>query len=348
MPACPTNLRETFELFRFYRPDVGIKRLLQDTGVSEMSPRQVYQSVHGRPPDSLEAAVPSPNYDATASFIAALSSVEFQQNLAAHFLRAFPEKRRLFFVHIPKTAGVDVATRLISRFPSINTNLLNRILTPRPPEIFLAIKHIVLEMACSDTVFISGHTHLITYQNWTGNGIRCCDDVFTVVREPMARILSQVNYVITRIFSDQTPPQPDTLGWRREFNVTDLGIRESPEKIFDLARRILRNRGVVVPNIMCEYIGGSTYEASLTKTVAHDMEVIDLKQLDAWTEERWGVRDKTRLNTSEKFVSMKDFPAEDVTYARSIVEEDMKYYERVLAALDRSGGTSIRGAQIVG
>ena len=185
-----------------------------------MSPRQIYQSVHARAPDSLEAALPSANYNATASFIAALSSVEFQHNLAAHFLRAFPEKRRLFFVHIPKTAGVDVATRLISQFPSINTNLLNRILTPKSDELFLAIKHIVLELECSDTVFISGHTHLATYQSWAGNGIRLQDHVFTVVREPMDRIISQVNYVLTRIFSDRIPIQPDTAGGARSSRST--------------------------------------------------------------------------------------------------------------------------------
>src|SRR5271165_3381683 len=214
MPASPTNLRETFELFKFYRPDVGIRRMLQDTGVSDMSPRQIYQSVHNRPPDSQDAALPSANYNATAAFIAALSSVEFQQNLAAHFLRAFPEKRRLFFVHVPKTAGVDVATRLISRFPSINTNLLDRTLTTKPEELFLAIKHIVLELGCSDTVFISGHTTLSAYQMWIGNGIRFQDQVFTVVREPMDRQLSQVNYVQTRIYSEAAQLQPDTAGWR--------------------------------------------------------------------------------------------------------------------------------------
>lgn len=37
-----------------------------------------------------------------------------------------------------------------------------------------------------------------------------------------------------------------------------------------------------------QYIGGGNYEAALTKTAAHDVEVIDLKQLDAWTEEGWG------------------------------------------------------------
>lgn len=347
MPSSPSDLRETFELFRFYRPDVGIKRLLQDTGIEDMSPRQIYQSVHGRPPDAFDAAVLVANYDAMASFIGALSSLEFQENLAAHLLQAFPEKRRLFFVHIPKTAGVDVATRLISRFPSINTNLLNRTLTPRPEDTFLAIKHIVLEMACSDTVFISGHTHLGTYQKWTGNGIRLQDHVFTVVREPMDRIISQINYVLTRIFSDETPVQPDTAGWRREFQVSDIQIRHSPDAVFQLARQIARHPGVVVPNIMCEFIGGSGFDEAMTKTVAHDLEVIELKQLDAWAEQHWGARQKTRLNTSEKFVALKDFSLDDIEYCRSSIQEDIKYYEKVLTALDRHGGASIKGAQIV-
>jgi len=54
------------------------------------------------------------------------------------------------------------------------------------------------------------------------------------------------------------------------------------------------------------------------------------------------------MSTSEKFVSMMDFLAEDIAYARGMVQEDMRYYERVLAALDREGGNSIRGAQIIG
>ena len=164
-----------------------------------------------------------------ANFIAALSSGEFQSQLAARLVRAFPEKRRLFYVHIPKCAGVELASHLISRYPSINTNLLDPVLTSRPEELFLAIKHVVLEIAVSDTIFISGHTHLGTYQSWNGNGIRYEDEVFTVVREPIDQIVSQINYVLTRIFTGEGPVPLDTKGWRVEFGVDDLGIKTSPK-----------------------------------------------------------------------------------------------------------------------
>jgi hypothetical protein len=348
VPSAPADLRATFELFRFYRPEVGLAKLLGDGDVARLSPRQIYHAVHNRPPDSLQAALPSPtDYDAIGVFIAALSSAEFQENFAARLLQSFPEKRRLFFVHIPKTAGVDLATHLISRFPSISTTLLDRTAAPTPQQLFLAIKHVVLELGCSDTIFISGHTPLGNYQRWGGNGIRCQDHVFTVIRDPLEQILSQVNYTLTRIFSDEAPVPPDTAGWRREFAVTEGLSDLSRQAVVQLARRILRHQGVVVPNVICTFLGGGLCETAIMQTVAHDLEVVELKRLDAWAEQTWNVTEKTRLNKSAKFVSMQDFSADDQDYIRSIVQEDMRYYQGVMVAYDRHGGSSVRGSQIV-
>lgn len=343
----PTDLRSMFEMFRFYRPDVGFLRLLENHTVDDLTPRQIYHAAHGRPPDSLSVAVRHKEFDATAMFAAAISSHEFQSNLASNLLLAFPEKRRLFFVHIPKTAGVDLATRFICRYPSINTNLLDRTLTSSSDALFLAIKHVVLEMECSDTVFISGHTHLNVYQFWAGNGVRANDKVFTVVREPMERIISQINYVLGRIFTEESPMPPDADGWRNLFGVDDLSKKDSRDYLVSLSSRILRDPGVVVPEIMCTYIGGATCEEALTKTVAHDLEVIELKRLDAWTEEKLGVTKATRLNPSERFIGPSDLTPDDVGYARSIAQEDYRYYEMVISALKRLGKNSLTGSEIL-
>src|SRR5581483_2215132 len=140
LPTPPTCLRETFELFRFYRPDVGIDRLLESAGVAGMSPRQVYQAVHDRPPDSLAAALPRPDRTSIQHFVGAVTSREFRARLPVHLFRAFPEKRRLFFVHIPKTAGVDLASHLQSRFPSFNTRGIDTAWPLEPQDLFLTLK----------------------------------------------------------------------------------------------------------------------------------------------------------------------------------------------------------------
>lgn len=348
MQSGPVDLRSTFEMFKFYRPEIGIHQLLVNAGVSRMSPRQIYQAVHNRSPDSLVSGSTSANFVASDTFLAAISSTEFQEHLAAHLLSAFPEKRRLFFVHIPKTAGVDLATHIASRCPSLSTNLLDRNITRSPEQIFLAIKHLVLEMQLSDTIFISGHTHLNTYQKLTGNGIRFHDRVFTVVRNPMQQLLSQLNYTLTRIFADEDPVQPDTQGWRAEFGAEDVSKHGSHEAIVKLARAVLRHKGVVVPNIICSFLGGGNYEASIVGTLANDLEVIELASLDDWTAEHWQVTERTRLNSSKKFLSLEDLSADDMNYARSIVDHDLKYHSKVTEALNKYGGTSIRGEQILG
>src|SRR5581483_11309154 len=148
-------------------------------------------------------------------------------------------------VHIPKTAGVDLASHLQSRFPSFNTRWIDPAWPLEPQDLFLTLKFLALELACSDTLFVSGHTRLSTYRAWDLNGIRLTDQVFTVVRKPIDQILSQVNYVLTRIFDDATPVAPDTTGWRQMFGVSDLKLRESHPDILALAHRILRDQGVV-------------------------------------------------------------------------------------------------------
>jgi hypothetical protein len=254
----------------------------------------------------------------------------------------------MFFVHIPKTGGVDLASFLTSRYSSISTNVLDRTLTPTPEQIFLAIKHIVLEIQCSDTIFISGHTHLGNFQGWDGNGIRYQDQVFTVVREPLQQILSQINYTLTRIFSDESPVAPDTAGWRREFNIENPDAHRSRDEVALLAHQILRHQGVVVPNVICAFLGGGSYEGSVMQTLAHDLEVVEMSQLDRWSEQRWNISPtKKKLNGSDKFVSMKDLSADDRVYAESIVREDNRFFQCIMAAYEYHRGTSVRGSQIL-
>jgi hypothetical protein len=203
-------------------------------------------------------------------------------------------------------------------------------------------------MPLSDTIFISGHTHLNTYQQLTGNGIRFNDHVFTIVRNPFDQVMSQLNYTLTRIFADEDPVQPDTSGWRTEFGVGDLSQHRSEAAVVRLARDILRHPGVVVPNVIRAFLGGGDYHESIVATLANELEVIELRGLDAWAAEHWQVTERTRLNSSKKFLCLEDLSADDLDYTRSIVEHDIKYYDKVTAALEKHGGTSIRGEQILG
>jgi hypothetical protein len=95
------------------------------------------------------------------------------------------------------------------------------------------------------------------------------------------------------------------------------------------------------------FLGGGSCAESIARSVAHDLEVVDLKRLDSWCEQVWNITEKSKLNSSAKFVSLQDFSPADLEYARGIVREDMSYYGHVIAAYERHGGTSVRGSQII-
>ena len=340
----PTNLRETFEQFAFFRREEGIDQFANSLPFQDMSPRQVYYAAHGRAPDSLRTAIFSPDVTATDAFLAALKSDEFRRNFVPRFLSAFPEKRRLFFVHVPKCAGVDLSSYLISLLPSLKTQVLD----PEWAEInqfYDLIKDLVLEIKVSESIYVHGHNTLLTYSE--SNVLRLEDEIFTIIREPASRVLSQVNYVLTRIFSDEVPIAPDTQGWRQRFEVDDLDISESTEEVLKLARRCLYDDGVVEPNVICRYLGSGTSDSAIEQSVIHQVEITETSRYDEWCRVRWGRREATRKNVSRAYVKLDDFTSEDRAYITSSCSEDLRFHQLIMERLEQSGRPSVFGSELI-
>src|SRR3974390_1270890 len=133
LPA-PRTTRELLELMRFYDRTWGITPLLDRIDFTDVKPLQIYLTVLGRLPESIEMAAPYPrgNYTARENLWDALLSEEFQRGIVIKFLSAFPEKSRLLFVHIPKCAGSDLASHLGERYPHLTQRLSEPEWTSQP------------------------------------------------------------------------------------------------------------------------------------------------------------------------------------------------------------------------
>ena len=110
--SVPSTIRETFELFAFFRPELGIEGLVANLSLEGMTPRQEYYAAHGRPPDSIATAILQSGITAADVYTAALRSEEFRENFVARFLEAFQEKKRLLFIHVPKCARLIPLTQV--------------------------------------------------------------------------------------------------------------------------------------------------------------------------------------------------------------------------------------------
>jgi hypothetical protein len=342
--SVPSTIRETFELFAFFRPELGIEGLVANLPLEGMTPRQVYYAAHGRPPDSIGTAILQLGITAADVYAAALRSEEFRENFVARFLEAFQEKKRLLFIHVPKCAGSDLSSHLVSRFPSLNSQILDPDWASSD-QFFAAIRDVVLEVNVSDSIYVHGHNNLAFYRKW--ELIRFRDEIFTVLRDPVSRVISQVNYVLTRIFSDEVPVAPDTRGWRDEFAIDDNQLTEAKAAVHELAHRSLRDEGVVVPNVICQYLGRGTCDSAVEQTVINDIEITETSRYDAWSQARWGVGRPTRKNASDEYVRFTDFLPADQEYIREICNEDLKFYNLLIERLEQSDSLSIKGNDIL-
>jgi len=333
-----------FELFAAYRPETGLDGLFDGVDLTTVTPRQIYYAVHGRPPERIEYAIPPPDFEPRRRFVAALDSREFRSSVIKNLLKAFPERKRLLLLHIPRAAGSELSARLMSRYPSLSRQLTwTDWLTPQ--EFYLAIRQFVAEADTSDSIFVRGHNTLEDYRQW--RAIRFQDSVFAILRQPLDMIISQVNYALTRMFAKALPVRPDTVAWRRRFEVADAMVQPSKIEAASLARRILRDGGVVAPNTACHYLGDGTAAHAVENIVIHAIELTDFDHYDAWCRQRWGIDSRSRSNLSTGYVTLDDFAGDDRDYMALITAQDVQLYGLAQQAFTKRGGTSIIGGEIL-
>jgi len=235
---------------------------------------------------------------------------------------------------------------LIGRFASLNTKIVDPLIT-NIFEFHTALKDVALEVLATDRIYVHGHTTLKTYLDW--GTLRYQDEVFTTLRNPIEQVISQINYVLTRIFSDEILIQHDTSGWRREFSIKDVDASTAPEPavVMKLARSILRNGGVVPSNVVCHYLGNGTAASAIEQVALHNIEVTILTQYHSWLQSRFNIKYFTQMNPSKKFVRFSDFDSADQSFMTSIVSEDQIFYQHVERRLQDMGANSLVGLQII-
>ena len=346
LPA-PCNPRSLFELFVAYSEDRGLDDLLFHVDVTGLTPRQLYAAALGRRPENLRAAQIPAGYIARDHLRGVLRSPEFQSKAIRLLLDAYPEKQRLLFVHVPKCAGTDLRIALSDRYPSLDSGLGDPVWTSHA-KLFETIHRVALNARFSDTILLHGHVRLLRAVE--DGLIRPHDRVISVIRDPLEIVISQVNYVITRILRDQESGTfaPDTKGWLGQLGVAELPREMSPETVVQTWKLLLYNPDIITPNTICHWLGNGDVRSFLNRVVINDVEITDTPRYSAWLCERWGIQREARANESVHYVTRDMIDASDMDHIGSLIAEDRKVYAMVSEAITQSGRTSIRGSELTG
>lgn len=340
LPA-PETPRDTFELFSLYDRGQGLYNLLRQLNFAGRSARQIGYAALGGAVPAAHKVQPAWKPEAARDLLNdLLMSRDFQENILRLFLDAFPEKRRLLFVHIPKCAGSDLSHHLVGRYPSIAEQQSAPNWTDKRL-LFEALSDTVRRLRFSDTIFVRGHVNLADY---LGQGLaRPYDRLFTILREPVDIAISQVNYILMRLKDDVAAGefQPDTREWLPILKPEEMTGELSDEFLRRLGKRALRMPEIVMPNPMCRWLGGGDAAAVLARLAAHEVEVTNTRQYPQWRRQRWGIDADTRQNESIKFLTSQTVGEEDLAYLRSISVEDANLYLAVERHLRRTGACAV-------
>src|SRR5579872_698455 len=342
-------MRETFQLFALYETEKGISGLLDRIDSAGVGPDQICRAVFGRSPKTPEEGVPSEAYDSRERLEAALLSSEFQTQIVANLLVAYPEQQREVFIHIPKCAGTDLILNVGQRREMLPLPVMlgdERWISKA--ELFDTLHGLVQLIPYHDRFFVYGHNPLEEYVRTAG--ARGTDKIFTVLRDPVDLLISQANYAITRLRQDPGGSQPDA---REVLSV--LGIERLPEPIAladlkAMALRLLLEPRIVQPNPLCFYLGGpeksARYEQAMANIVAYDVEVTTTRHYPSWLRRRWRIVPNSRHNQSDHWIDASDLGPQLRGALQDFIAEDRELFDVVSAMLERGAAASLAGSQI--
>jgi hypothetical protein len=268
-------------------------------------------------------AIPGPGFEPAARFAAALNSLEFQKNFIKNFVSAFPEKKRLLFVHIPKCAGMDLEHDLGRRYPSLPQALTIPHITPTG-SLHAKMRGLAAEIRSTDAIFVNGHIPLKWYMD---HGVCRFDDrIFAVVREPAKIVLSWVNYILTVLVRDAALKRLDSVEWMAVLGERRIPAKMTAEELRALGRQILYNPTLVQPNYLCSYLGTGTATSCLDLLATSGVELIDISDYEEWRRERWGLEKSARINKSSAILTTDDLSLEDSAHIQTLTSEDRLFY----------------------
>jgi hypothetical protein len=331
--SAPRRPRELFDHFRRYDAAQGLAGLIGQWDLAGVTPRQIYYSVLGRLPED-DRARQGEAFDPAGHYRNAIAGDEFQSGVVRSILRAYPEKPRKIFIHIPKGAGTHLSEKLIAAWPAVNFRLMDKNWIGKEA-LFAALRKLALRLESAESLVSYGHLRLKWYT--TQRLVRFGDLPFSVVREPAETVLSQVNYMLTRFRDDPEFKALDTQGWLRVLDRGKVSARLAAGDVRDLAHEILFSDALLPRNLICDFLGDGTAISALELCASAGVELTDMQRYPEWLSSRLGLEAGRPINVSNRFIGFDDLGAEGRERIRTLTEQDNILVETVRRRMADTG-----------
>lgn len=340
----PTSFHETLCLFQHYSVEGGLAGLLQRVDWTGATAESVSLACFGPGQPATQETASLAGYDAEADFRAKIQSKNFRDRLLKNILDAFPHATRHLYVHVPKCAGKDLQWDLASCVQVLPTALAHEGWTSET-HLFMTLSHLHNTLSLSPRVVVAGH---VSAQSYAMQGIhRDTDHMFTVIREPVAIIISLVNYIVFTMLNDPEMSRVDTREWAASLGISELPPLGSDAEKVEFAKTIFKNQHMTGKNHICTYLGSGTFASTLDVLNSTNIEVCDMSRYDQWRTEKWGLQSSQRRGKCDQILRRDNLTDDEMLQIATISSEDNEFYKNFIEFYNGTSQTSISGAEFV-
>ncbi|WP_146774264.1 sulfotransferase family 2 domain-containing protein [Burkholderia cepacia] len=301
-----------------------------DLGDSDISARDIYQACLNRLPEADVCRIRYSSGRERAQHISqVINSEEFRRIFLGLLCKSYPEAKRVFFLHIPKTGGTDLRERFRGDASTLIWDVSHESDVHGAQ---LAHQQFAkFHRAESKRVLFSGHYDINDLLS--RSCLRASDKAFTVIRNPVDVVVSAINFVFTEL--ERFPERPYAQNWSARLAM--LGVeRKSEDQVWERWQisKLLRSPDFYeeYANLISRYLGGrdGTLDSVVDNIVVADMDLVEISALESYVERYVGPRmGASYLNVSKKVIqSEDDLDLRDRIYIRDVMcSRDMNIFD---------------------
>ena len=338
----PSTFRQLVVLFGRTAPGSDARALFSQVDWTGVTKRQLVHVFLDRPPQGLAEAWQDEDFDPVEAACALFASDVFRNDLVMRLLRHFPGRKRLLFVHLPKSAGTDFQEAMSRVLPFVASTWLS---TEQVES--RELRHLLRGFARAvdkhDTIMVGGHVPLSWYLD--EGAYRLHDRIVAILRDPHEISVSFANYVVHRFTSDGDALRVDTQGWANKLGLKAAEVRAIPPR--DLALSLVTRPGFQTFNPICSLLGDGTAARTLDNLARADIELTSVAQYGAWLRKNFGLEREKRSNAAPRLIGWEDLSPWQQGQIEAGCSEDRIVYDLAMQCLDRAGTLSVTGPEVV-
>jgi hypothetical protein len=351
----PIKQRDVFDFIVAQGREPSFQGIVRSVELKGADPRTLIYVTLGRWPTAAEIdALPDP-YKAKHHLRDLLGSLEFRQSFVRRLLDAFPDRRRLLHVRIPRCGGNNAMETAAIRHP-----IMPRDMADNPDmdlaDVLGAIGGALYRFNSASTVVLSSprlRPYIAPEQaptsdldplhwNLSPPPCRVGDTLFATIREPRSLLISLVNAILSGLRGTPCGQEQAVAPWRKRLETLPAENQTGAWK--DIGRRIARD--LTLTNPICTALGDGTAQAAIDACRATPIDLVGLARQTDWIRTAFDSEPAEPSHRSESVLTWEDLAADDMTRLDTLIAEDRIFHDRFQARFDPSQVSSIKGADL--